>query len=371
MKILLVGNYGPDRQQSMARYWRLIHSSIGNHEYQVDYIQPASILGRISVFPPAIKWLGYVDKFIIFPPCLLLRCGNYDIVHVCDHSNAVYHYWTGSTPSLITCHDMLAIRGARGEDALKCKASWFGRHLQAWIFRALLTAPFLAFASETTRADFLRLAGRPLKSDLGVVLNPLNAPFSPTPDTDPLPRTRPDLLHQPYLLMVGSSHRRKNRESIIRLIAHLGARWTGLLVVAGAPLNTHQRELANKLGVAHRIVEVVNPDHDMLNSLYVHAHALLFPSRAEGFGWPVIEAQQCDCPVICSNTTSVPEVAGRGAVLCGPDDLAALADAVLKLLDSDYRRQLISAGRDNLERFHVSTFRERYLSIYRHILASN
>ncbi|MCT0208302.1 glycosyltransferase family 1 protein [Synechococcus sp. CS-1332] len=368
MRVLLVGNYIPDKQRSMERYAQILRHSLSAETLHLTLLRPPVVMLRLPVLPQGLrKWFGYIDKYLFFPPLLRLRASSFDLVHICDHSNAVYHPFTGSTPCLITCHDMLAIRGGLGDDEACCEASWLGRQLQRWILRSLAFAPFLAFVSEFTCSDFVRLTRRGHGEGLRVVLNPLNAPFFPASDQESLRRAQPELLTSPYLLMVGSSLPRKNRETAIRLLKQLADRWDGVLVIAGAPLSSIQRALAVEQGVMDRIREMAHPDHALLNALYSHAHGLLFPSLAEGFGWPVIEAQQCECPVICSNVTAVPEVAGEGAIVCAPDDLPAMAAAVLRLRDPIERRKLIAAGRANLVRFDQATFREEYLSFYRHI----
>lgn len=368
MRVLLVGNYAPDRQQSMQRYASLVSQSLASEKLQLTIFSPPALLTRLPGLPHRLcKWLGYIDKYLLFPPLLRLRASAFDLIHICDHSNAVYHPWTSNTSCLITCHDMLAIRGGLGDAGVFCQPTWLGRYLQRWILRSLATAPFVAFDSLFTRNDFLRLTCRRPNDDLPVILLPLNAPFSTVTQQELLLKSHPELLQTPYLLMVGSSHPRKNREAAIRLLKQLGGSWDGVLVVAGSELSAGQRALAAKFGVTTRIREIANPDHDLLNALYVYAHALLFPSHAEGFGWPVIEAQQCDCPVICSDATSVPEVAGSGAIVCGPDDLPAMASAVLRLSDPSKRREIIDAGRINITRFDPAQFRDQLLAFYRHI----
>jgi glycosyltransferase involved in cell wall biosynthesis len=103
----------------------------------------------------------------------------------------------------------------------------------------------------------------------------------------------------------------------------------------------------------------------LLEALYNGALALLFPSRFEGFGWPVIEAQACGCPVISSDRMPMPEVSGGHAILRDPDDHAAFGQAILELSRSPGRRnELTRAGQENAARFDRPTMIKRFLSLY-------
>jgi alpha-1,3-rhamnosyl/mannosyltransferase len=75
-----------------------------------------------------------------------------------------------------------------------------------------------------------------------------------------------------------------------------------------------------------------HPSDEELRDLYRGAALLLFPSIYEGFGWPVLEAMACGCPVVCSNVASLPEVAGDAALMAGPDDVGRLADHCVAVL---------------------------------------
>src|SRR5690606_15991280 len=82
------------------------------------------------------------------------------------------------------------------------------------------------------------------------------------------------------------------------------------------------------------------------------ATALVYPSLYEGFGFPVLEAQACDTPVICARTSSLPEAAGEGALLVDPLNTAELAEAMRALvMDEALQARLIERGRTNLPRF--------------------
>ena len=82
------------------------------------------------------------------------------------------------------------------------------------------------------------------------------------------------------------------------------------------------------------------------------ATALIFPSLCEGFGLPILEAMACGCPVITSNLSSMPEVAGQAALLIDPYSVPGIAEAMTNLsLDEELRRRLIEAGRERARGF--------------------
>ena len=107
-----------------------------------------------------------------------------------------------------------------------------------------------------------------------------------------------------------------------------------------------------KLGIADRVVLTgYVPDAD-LPALLSGALAFVFPSLYEGFGLPVLEAMACGTPVICSNTSSLPEVAGEAALLVDPLDSHELAGAIHRIAtDARLRRLLVARGLEQVARF--------------------
>jgi glycosyltransferase involved in cell wall biosynthesis len=86
--------------------------------------------------------------------------------------------------------------------------------------------------------------------------------------------------------------------------------------------------------------------------MYSAALAYVFPSLFEGFGFPVVEAMRCETPVVCSNTSSLPELAGDAALTIPPTDVEALATALLRVLtDESLRRGMVERGREQAARF--------------------
>src|SRR6516165_3208909 len=106
MRILLIANFEPDVQKSMNLYANSVKKIVENHGHDVTVIRPKPVFARISRHPSIRKYLGYLDKFIVFPPMLAKVAREYDLIHILDHSNSMYLRVLGRTPKLITCHDL-------------------------------------------------------------------------------------------------------------------------------------------------------------------------------------------------------------------------------------------------------------------------
>ena len=121
----------------------------------------------------------------------------------------------------------------------------------------------------------------------------------------------------------------------------------GSLVVAGGrpELETHEIELLIAHRLEDRVVLLPGVSDDTLRVAYAGAAAFVFPSLAEGFGLPVIEAMGCGCPVIASDIAVFREVAGEAALYFDPHDPAALATAMRRSLEPTTRTALAAAGR--------------------------
>jgi glycosyltransferase involved in cell wall biosynthesis len=160
----------------------------------------------------------------------------------------------------------------------------------------------------------------------------------------------------------------KNVEACLRALATdsgLGR----LLVVGDSPwVEAVLKPLAGQLGVEARVRFLGRVSRPQLASLYRHAHGLLFMSRYEGFGLPILEAMSQDCPVICSNCGSLPEVAGDAAVVLGPDDVPGLAAAMRRLLtEPAFRSEFQSRGRHHCRRFTWNECARRTIGVYRQV----
>jgi glycosyltransferase involved in cell wall biosynthesis len=361
MRILLIANYLLDEQQSMLRFAEMLETGFRNLGHEVRTIRPEPImLKKLQFLPkPLHKWLAYIDKFLLFPRRLRQEAPWADIVHICDHSNSMY---TQSLPrAVVTCHDLLAVRGALGEDT-DCPASSTGRILQRWILSGLRKATLIICDSTHTLQDVHRLVGDQVPAKVALLgLNYTYRHHESPPSLETIATLKDGT---PYLLHVGSNLARKNKEGILRIFAALKDRWEGKLVFAGPPLSENLATMARDLGVYERIVEVVNPDNLLLEALYNSAVALLFPSRFEGFGWPPLEAQSCGCPVICSDCGSIPEVVADSAMVFALHQEREMAEAVLALSDPKTRQIWVERGFANVKRFSVDGMIRLYETFY-------
>jgi glycosyltransferase involved in cell wall biosynthesis len=376
--IILLGNYPLDRQESMLRFRDLIRDRLVAGGYTVESVYPEGRFGQLATKGGLGKWLGYLDKYIVFPAGLLSKfshlrekhLGRKIVVHICDHSNAVYavlaRRWF---PVVVTCHDLLAVRGALGEDT-DCPASGFGKILQREILSGLQKAHEVVCVSQATRGDLVRLAGAEMARRSEVIPLALNYGYGAMTRDEAmaaLARSGINLEYRGYVLHVGSGLKRKNREALLLSVAKIKDAWPGKIVFAGDPLATAERDLAQALGLADRVREVARPDNATLHALYAAAHALIFMSRAEGFGWPILEAQISECPVICSNRTSVPEIAGEGALVHSPDDHDAIAADIQRLQEPVFRDNVVALGARNARGYTSGRMMRGYEDVYRRI----
>lgn len=372
MKLVLIGNYEPDAQQSMLRFGDLLERSLTARGYSCEVIRPQPIFSRAGRSGPLAKWLGYVDKYLFAPREIARRTRGADVVHVLDHSNAVYvPRQAMAAPWVVTCHDLLAVRGALGEDT-DCPASALGRRLQAAILAGLQRATAVACDSTSTLADFNRLAPEAAEQIRRVILLGPNHPYRriEAPEAKQRLKKRGGVpWEQPFLIHVGSNLSRKNKAGVLRVFERVSARWSGNLVFCGADLTPELKARAVTAGLAHRVFAVSGLSNAELEAAYSTAHALIFPSKCEGFGWPVLEAQACGCPVICSDRTSLPEVAGPGGLVFALDDEAGMAEAALRLNEEGFRSGVVGRGLANVGELSAEQMTDHYCELYARVLA--
>jgi glycosyltransferase involved in cell wall biosynthesis len=370
MKVLLVGNYVPDRQDSMQIYASMLETGLRARGHEVSLLQPPAVLGqRVAEDSRLFKWLGYADKFVLFRRALRRAAATADIVHLCDHSNAMYVPALEHMAHVITCHDVLAIRSAMRHFP-ENPVSGTGRMFQRLIARGLRRAGAIVCVSQKTRDDLRQYLAVPEKR-LHVIPNALAWPYKPLSVEAGAPFLS-SLGLQPgeaYFLHVGGNHWYKNRGAAIEIFAELrklpqyaAAR----LVMAGGAVLPELREIAQKHRIADALVEAVGLSNEQLEALYSCALATLFPSLEEGFGWPILESQACGCPVITTDRPPMNEVAGGAAILIDPAKAAKAACTIASALADTTRMR--SDGLRNAASYTAERMLEQYEALYRDVV---
>lgn len=212
--------------------------------------------------------------------------------------------------------------------------------------------------SQATANDLRRFYGIPVEK-VRVVYPGRDEALAPVRDPAALAAVRAKYgLTGRYVLHIGTLQPRKNLIRLVEAFSEVPKREPELgdlrLVLAGKKgwLCEGLFRRVAELGLQERVLfPGYVPDGD-LPALLSGAVCFAFPSLYEGFGFPVLEAQACGVPVICSNAASLPEVAGDGALLVSPHDTAAWTEALMRVLtDEELRAQLTARGFANVARF--------------------
>lgn len=240
-------------------------------------------------------------------------------------------------------------------------------HLQArhrqfyerWMPLFIKEADHIITVSEFSKRELI--AGYDLSPDkVSVVYNGVSPAFQPlSPDAQAEVRNKYFEGH-PFFLYLGAIHPRKNILTLIRAYEKFKAGTTSdfYLVIAGRP-SWYTREVfqaVSKSPWRNEIQLTGFVEADAARQFMASANALIYPSRYEGFGLPVIEAMASGTPVICSNIASLPEVAGNGALFFDPGEVDELVAHLHSICNDDaLRHKMISHGLDRVKFFSWET----------------
>ena len=238
--------------------------------------------------------------------------------------------WFALPPRYVAMvHDLTLIRVPGATSAER-------RHLAAgWIRHTVRHAAAIVVPSRYTASDLSAFLPE-FESKIRVLPEGVDARFFEPPP--PLPEPLAVFAAGgPFMLSVGNRKRHKNLVQGVELLQRIpDLRW----VVVGEwfPPWEEVAVRAAAAGIADRMMVLEPVSDDALRALYHAAACLFFPSRREGFGLPLAEAIGCGLPVVCSGTSSLPEVAGACATYCDPDDTDGFESAVRNILTKPYRQ---------------------------------
>lgn len=229
---------------------------------------------------------------------------------------------------------------------------------------AVERADHIICISESTRSDLIQI----FDVDPEKVSVTLLGFDQPEPSTSHTLSNKEDL--KPYLLFVGQRDGYKNFERLLEVYIsseNLRSRFD-LIAFGGFSFTTKEQDILKKAGIPVSQVRRETGDDQALANRYKGASAFIYPSLYEGFGLPPLEAMAQNCPVISSNTSSMPEVIGNAAEFFNPEDSGALELAIHKVVDdTDYSAELVIRGCLRLREFSWRKCATETQSIYQSI----
>jgi glycosyltransferase involved in cell wall biosynthesis len=335
---------------SMNRYWHEL-TKAQKRQPNVSCYCPLKLTSLEQT--AATKWKRFLARSIIYP--LRVRLLRSDIVHLLDHSFAdlLPHVHSGSK-IVANVYDLIPLLDSTG---LTSKQLTRYRRRVAYLKRAHK----IIACSEFTKECILQFL--PEISSEKITVIPLGVQLP-----NRRANTSYDKVHS--ILSVGSTLKRKNLAIIPAVLQHLKAR--GIhpkLIRIGGRLPTSLSQQITEIIGAEQLHELGFVSDSLLQDSYATSTLTFFPSTLEGFGLPVLEAMANSCPVVCSDSSSIPEVAGNAACLFSSNDARAAADHMACIMqNADYRQQLIKAGLERASTLtwdaHWSLIQAEYHKLY-------
>lgn len=369
-------DYTPAYEQGggIGRLVRDLVYALANYDTETDYrLFVAGVANNAMSTPPGNNftwrttqlsptWLARIWHRLKVPLKVEAFTDNIDLYHA---TNFVLPPTRKHTKTIVTVHDLSFIRVPEAATP-RLKA-----YLNAVVPLSIKRADHIIADSAATQKDLIELY-RIKPEKISVLLSGVNECFRPIDDLTSI-QDKYNLPEGPYIFSVGTVQPRKNYERVVDSLARLRAAKIDIdLVIAGGkgwlegPLyrkieETGLTEHVHMLGFVH--------DED-LPALYSGANCVAFPSLYEGFGFPVLESMACGTPVITSNISSLPEVAGEAALMVNPKNTDELVYALRRVIeDQTLREKMIADGFQQAAKFTWQASAQSLVRIYREVLS--
>ncbi len=267
-----------------------------------------------------------------------VRKGKFDLFHP-TYYNPYYLSDLGSKPMVVTVYDMIHE---------KLPHHFFQSDKTSENKKKVIERADRVIAiSQNTKDDLVELFGiREEKIDVIYLGNSLNY-------DDKVENIELDWLPEKYILYVGNRNGYKNFQTFLESVTPLLRQDIDLhlVCVGGERFQKSEQEFFDEEDIEERAIQISCSDSELAH-IYKNCRCFVFPSLYEGFGLPILEAFAAECPVACSNCTSLPEVAGDAAAYFDPKSESEIREAVIKVVyDDNLRNDLIQKGAKQLEQF--------------------
>jgi glycosyltransferase involved in cell wall biosynthesis len=308
--------------------------------------------------PRAIKATWHDWRFVR----MLNKLG--DSVHLPNHHLGRYGN-SLRVPYIITVHDLIRYFDMDGEETFIRSPNRRDRYYLNLDFEGISKALRIIAVSQSTKEDLIQCLSIP-DERISVVYEGIDhSLFRPVSHR---------IYNYPYILFVGTEHPRKNFTALLKAFSQLKSEpgFKELKLVKVGSAGGQESDFRNQtMGVVESLnlsSEVIFtdfvPEAD-LPAYYSGAEVFVLPSLYEGFGFPVLEAMACACPVITSNTSSLPEVVGKAGIMVDPYATDSLAQAMRQVLtDSELREDMVRKGLEQAKQFSWEKAAEQTLEVY-------
>ncbi len=312
---------------------------------------------RIPSLPRTVKLMRGVNDRLM--AAWLARQAQIDIFHTSDYASM--DRCPPGAKSVVTVHDMIHEKFRHS-----APTNYLAEVYPAIKARAIRRADRIICISEHSKKDLIELLDiEPSKIELIYLGHSITA----TQPIDP----RPDLGQEPFILFVGMRDWYKNFERTVQAYAqhpHL-AKDFRLLFCGTKPFNPAEQRIIAQSGLQPDRILYRGADDNTLAGFYQHASAFLYPSLYEGHGNSPLEALAYNCPVVCTNTSAVPEVMGDAAELVDPYDPESIAAGLANVLYSQERSaELLQRGQARIKLFTWERCGAEHASFYQNLCES-
>ena len=367
-------DYTPAYEQGggIGRYVRELVAALARLDHDTDYRLFVAGATRDKLPPPPAP--NFLWKPSSIPPIWFARLwhrarvpipveaitGKVTLYHATDF---VLPPTLPQTRTLLTVHDLSFVRVPDAASP-NLKA-----YLDAVVPHSVRRADHILADSTATKNDLIELYDTPPEK-ITVLLSGVDARFKRVEDVTlrQVAREKYRLSSRPFILSVGTVQPRKNYGRLIQALARLRAHGhdVDLVIVGGRGwLEDPIYETIRTTGMQDHVHFTGFADDTDLPALYSEAACVAVPSLYEGFGIPVLEGMACGTPVITSDVSSLPEVAGDAALTVTPTNLDALTGALERVLtDTSLRAELIQRGLERVQQFTWDKSAEQLQGIY-------
>ncbi len=274
-----------------------------------------------------------------------------DIVHLPNHHLGRYGNFL-RVPYIITVHDLIRYFDLKGYGTFIHRPNLRDRFYLNLDYKGIKKAKRIIAISQATKRDLMHYLGIPDEQISVVYLGVDHKLFRPVSHR---------IYDNPYVLFIGSEHPRKNFAGLLKAFSQLKGepRFKDLKLVkvgkaGGSEVDFRGQtmEVINTLDLVGDVIFADFVPEAELPAYYSGAEVFVLPSLYEGFGFPPLEAMACGCPVITSNTASLPEVVGEAGIMVNPYDTDSLVKAMRRVLtDSELRDDMVRKGLEQAKRF--------------------